>query len=82
MAERAGSTMVEVTGSHAAYMPQPRALALSVEKAAKSLGGATIGVLQHNHLDSGVRESLVRASRSSDRRSLPCGVPLESPRPW
>jgi pimeloyl-ACP methyl ester carboxylesterase len=40
MAKRAGSTMVEVPGSHAVYVSQPSAVALLIEQAAKSLGRA------------------------------------------
>jgi hypothetical protein len=34
MSERAGSTVVEVTGSHAIYVSQPEAVAELIEKAA------------------------------------------------
>jgi pimeloyl-ACP methyl ester carboxylesterase len=37
MSKRAGSTVVEVRGSHAVYVSQPRAVALLIEQAAKSL---------------------------------------------
>ena len=41
MSKRAGSTVVEVRGSHAVYVSQPRAVALLIEQAAKSLAPAT-----------------------------------------
>ena len=34
MSDRAGSTVVEVAGSHAVYMSQPNAVAAIIEKAA------------------------------------------------
>ncbi len=37
MSKRAGSTAVEVDGSHAVYASQPRSVALLIERAAKSL---------------------------------------------
>ena len=37
MAKRAGSTMVEVKGSHSVYVSQPRSVAHLIEQAAKSL---------------------------------------------
>jgi len=37
MSKRAGSTVVEVKGSHAVYVSQPRPVALLIEQAAKSL---------------------------------------------
>src|SRR5882724_3875671 len=37
MSKRAGSTVVEVKGSHAIYVSQPEAVALLIEQAAKSL---------------------------------------------
>jgi len=37
MSKRAGSTVVEVKGSHAVYVSQPKAVALLIEKAAKEL---------------------------------------------
>src|SRR2546425_13252618 len=37
MSKRAGSTVVEVKGSHAIYVSQPRAVAALVEQAAKSV---------------------------------------------
>ena len=37
MSQRAGSTIVEVKGSHAVYVSQPKAVAELIEKAAKSL---------------------------------------------
>jgi hypothetical protein len=36
MAKRAGSTVVEVKGSHAVYVSQPRAVADLIEQAATS----------------------------------------------
>ncbi len=36
MAKRAGSTPVEVKGSHAVFMSQPEAVAALIEKAAKA----------------------------------------------
>jgi pimeloyl-ACP methyl ester carboxylesterase len=41
MAERAGSTVVEVAGSHAIYVSQPNAVAALIEEAAKSTNTAT-----------------------------------------
>lgn len=42
MAERAGATVVEVPGSHAVYISNPRAVASLIEKAAEGAGaGAT-----------------------------------------
>jgi CO dehydrogenase/acetyl-CoA synthase epsilon subunit len=35
MSKRAGSTVVEVKGSHAVYVSQPQAVALLIEKAAR-----------------------------------------------
>ena len=37
MAKRAGSTVVEVAGSHAIYVSQPAAVAALIENAAKTL---------------------------------------------
>jgi len=37
MSKRAGSTVVEVKGSHAVYVSQPKAVALLIEKAAKGV---------------------------------------------
>jgi hypothetical protein len=37
MSKSAGSTVVEVKGSHAVYVSQPRAVAHLIEQAAKSL---------------------------------------------
>jgi hypothetical protein len=37
MAKRAGSTIVEVAGSHAIYVSQPDAVAALVKKAAKEV---------------------------------------------
>jgi pimeloyl-ACP methyl ester carboxylesterase len=37
MSKRAGSTVVEVTGSHAVYVSQPQAVASLIEKAAKNV---------------------------------------------
>ena len=39
MAQRAGSTVVEVPGSHAIYVSQPRAVAELIERAARSVTG-------------------------------------------
>jgi pimeloyl-ACP methyl ester carboxylesterase len=39
MAKRAGSTVVEVAGSHAIYVSQPKAVAAFIEKAAKEIKG-------------------------------------------
>ena len=36
MSKRAGSTVVEVKGSHSVYVSQPQAVAALIEKAAKS----------------------------------------------
>jgi pimeloyl-ACP methyl ester carboxylesterase len=41
MSKRAGSTVVEVAGSHAIYVSQPNAVAALIEKAAKSTNMAT-----------------------------------------
>ena len=40
MSKRAGSTVVEVAGSHAVFMSQPKAVAALIEKAAKALAVA------------------------------------------
>ena len=40
MSKRAGSTVVEVKGSHAVYVSQPQAVASLIERAAKSAVGA------------------------------------------
>jgi pimeloyl-ACP methyl ester carboxylesterase len=40
MSKRAGSTVVEVKGSHAIYVSQPGAVAALIEKAAKGVGAA------------------------------------------
>jgi pimeloyl-ACP methyl ester carboxylesterase len=40
MAKRAGSTVVEVKGSHAIYVSQPGAVAALIEQAAKGIGAA------------------------------------------
>ena len=37
MAERAGSTVVEVAGSHAIYVSQPEAVAMLIKDAAKGV---------------------------------------------
>jgi predicted RNA binding protein YcfA (HicA-like mRNA interferase family) len=37
MSKRAGSTVVEVKGSHAIYVSQPAAVAALIEKAAKGV---------------------------------------------
>ena len=41
MSKRAGSTVVEVAGSHAIYVSQPNAVATLIEKAAQGVAGAT-----------------------------------------
>jgi pimeloyl-ACP methyl ester carboxylesterase len=41
MSKRAGSTVVEVAGSHAIYVSQPNAVAALIEKAAKATNTAT-----------------------------------------
>ena len=41
MSKRAGSTVVEVAGSHAIYVSQPQAVAALIEEAAKGLKAAT-----------------------------------------
>jgi pimeloyl-ACP methyl ester carboxylesterase len=41
MSKRAGSTVVEVAGSHAIYVSQPHAVAALIERAAKSTNTAT-----------------------------------------
>src|ERR1700681_3031771 len=41
MSKRAGSTVVEVKGSHAIYVSQPRAVAALIEQAAKNTRAAT-----------------------------------------
>lgn len=38
MSQRAGSTVVEVAGSHAVYVSEPEAVAALIEKAAKAVG--------------------------------------------
>jgi pimeloyl-ACP methyl ester carboxylesterase len=43
MAKRAGSTMIEVKGSHAIYMSQPAAVAALIERAAKSIDSERAG---------------------------------------
>ena len=40
MSKRAGSTVVEVKGSHSVYVSQPQAVAALIEKAAKGAAGA------------------------------------------
>ncbi len=40
MSKRAGSTVVEVAGSHAIYVSQPNAVAALIEKAVKGVKGA------------------------------------------
>jgi pimeloyl-ACP methyl ester carboxylesterase len=40
MAKRAGSTVVEVKGSHSAYVSQPAAVAALIEQAAKGVAAA------------------------------------------
>jgi hypothetical protein len=40
MAERAGSTVVEVAGSHAIYLSQPAAVASLIEQAASATTSA------------------------------------------
>jgi len=40
MAQRAGSTVVEVAGSHAIYVSQPNAVAMLIEKAAREVKAA------------------------------------------
>lgn len=40
MSERAGSTIVEVAGSHAIYVSQPNAVAALIEKAAGAVRAA------------------------------------------
>ena len=60
MSKRAGSTVVEVKGSHAIYVSQPQAVASLIEKAA--LGTKPIGVeLTRRHSD---EESAVRRRQS------------------
>jgi pimeloyl-ACP methyl ester carboxylesterase len=41
MSKRAGSTVVEVKGSHAVYVSQPKAVATPIAKAATSVALAT-----------------------------------------
>jgi len=41
MSKRAGATVVEVAGSHAAYVSQPKAVATIIAKAAKGVAAAT-----------------------------------------
>jgi len=38
MSKRAGSTVVEVKGSHSVYVPQPQAVVSIIEKAATGVG--------------------------------------------
>jgi pimeloyl-ACP methyl ester carboxylesterase len=40
MSKRAGSTVVEVKGSHSVYVSQPQAVASLIEKAAQGAAGA------------------------------------------
>ena len=40
MSKRAGSTVVEVKGSHSVYVSQPEAIASLIEKAAKGVAEA------------------------------------------
>jgi len=40
MSKRAGSTVVEVKGSHAVYVSQPSAVAAIIEKAARAASSA------------------------------------------
>jgi len=40
MSKRAGSTVIEVKGSHSVYVSQPQAVASLIEKAAKGAAGA------------------------------------------
>src|SRR3954470_16410378 len=42
MAERAGSTVVEVAGSHAIYVSQPNAVATLIKDAANGMAGKTV----------------------------------------
>ena len=51
MAERAGSTVVEVPGSHAIYVSNPRAVASLIEKAADGVESA--GIAKGAHDESG-----------------------------
>jgi predicted RNA binding protein YcfA (HicA-like mRNA interferase family) len=41
MSKRAGATVVEVKGSHAIYVSQPRAVAVLIEQAATKVKAAT-----------------------------------------
>ena len=41
MSKRAGSTVVEVKGSHAVYVSQPKAVAALIEKAARGVRATT-----------------------------------------
>jgi hypothetical protein len=41
MSKRAGSSVVEVSGSHAVYVSKPQAVATLIEKAAGSVRSAT-----------------------------------------
>jgi hypothetical protein len=43
MSKRAGSSIVEVKGSHAIYVSQPKAVAALIEEAAKSIGTKITG---------------------------------------
>jgi hypothetical protein len=40
MSKRAGSTVIEVKGSHSVYVSQPQAVASLIEQAAKGVAGA------------------------------------------
>ena len=42
MAERAGSTVTEVAGSHAVYVSQPRAVATFIDGAAKAVAAKAL----------------------------------------
>ena len=43
MAERAGATSTEVSGSHAIYVSQPGAVASLITQAARSLSAVSVG---------------------------------------
>src|SRR5258706_12711536 len=47
MSKRAGSTVVEVKGSHAVYVSQPDAVAALIQQAAAGLRGAGLGGFRH-----------------------------------
>ena len=84
MSKRAGSTVVEVKGSHAVYVSQPRAVASIIEKAAKdAVSGAnglrSLGIDKHCREVVPIHEAWVaqgvvlhRRVLASDENGSPC----------